>query len=147
LLEQAEKLRQQQGNIPSVRHLRRLAALSEGTQFHAEVIVALEKQAKEMLVVLRDANYSKDWRTRDSIQQELDAGFGEDPLLIRIRQEFAVDEQRAQEIFRRAIKLENPSQVKTALGLYRTIVKDFSGTLAAQMAEERMRMLQQLLQN
>jgi uncharacterized membrane protein YhaH (DUF805 family) len=68
-------------------------------------------------------------------------------VLLRSLIEFAVNEQRAEEIFRRAIQLENPSQIKTALGLYRTIVKDFSGTLAAQMAEERMRMLKQLLQN
>lgn len=141
LLDQAQQLRQQQGDAASAQYLRRLVAVFEGTQFQHKVNQALEELAREMLVAARDATFERDQMTGNRIQQQLEEEFGDDRLLNRVRRELAVQERKAQVIFLRAIQLEQLSQTATALVRYRTLVQDYSGTLAAQRAQDRLRVL------
>ena len=141
LLSRGEQMRRQQGAAASIRYLRHLVADFQGTHFQREVIQALEELAMELLVAERDAGSEHNWMKRKRIQKQLDEGFGKDPLLNSVRRELAHQERRAQAMFRGAIRLEKASQNETALGRYQVLVRDFSGTVAAQKAQDRIRVL------
>lgn len=140
LIQQAHELRQQQGDVASARYLRQLVVDFDDTLLQHKVAQALEEQAREMLAAARDVDILGNGMKRNEIQQKLKNGFGEDPLLERIRKELALDERRAQAIMRTAVRLEQSSRIAAA-GKYRTLIQDYSGTIAARMAEERLRVL------
>lgn len=137
-IQAAQELRQEQGDVASAQYLRKLVVDFDGTLFQQNVTQTLEEQAREMLVAARDAGLMRNAMKQTAIHRELNKGFGDDPLLKRVRQELALDERRAQAMMRTAVRLEQSSRTAAA-EKYRTLVQDYSGTLAARLAEERLR--------
>lgn len=140
MIQQAQSLRKKKGDVASAQYLRQLVVDVADTLLIHKVTQTLEEQAKEMLVAARDARIIRDYRTLKNIQQNLKEGFGEDPLLQRVQKEIALDERRAQAIMRNAVQLERSSRI-AAMGKYRALIQNYSGTIAAQSAEQRLRVL------
>ncbi len=138
LIQQAEQLRQEKGDAAAVLHLRQLNADVADTLLKERVTEVLEDQAREMLVAARDASIKRDQAKLNEIQQQLEEGFDEDPLLKRIQVGIALEERRAQAIMQTAMRLERSSRM-AAMGKYRMLIQQFPGTLAAQRAAERLR--------
>ncbi len=138
LIQRAQRLRQETGDVASLQYLRHLVVDVADTLLNQKVTQTLEEQAREMLVASRDAGIVRDQMKLEEIQQKLQEGFDNDPLLDRVRKELALDERRAQAIMRTAMQLERSSR-KTAMGKYRALVQNYPGTIAAQMAAERLR--------
>lgn len=138
LIQQAQVLQQEQGDAASAQYLRQLALDLKDTSLFREVNRAVEEQVKVMLVAARDAGIVRNTVRQNVIQQELNDVFGEDQLVDRVRKELALDERRAQTIMRIAVRLERSSR-GAAAEKYRTLMQDYSCTMAARMAEERLR--------
>lgn len=140
LIKRAQRLRQEKGDVASAQHLRQLAEDAADTLLNHKVTQTLEAQAHEMLVAARDAANVRDRLKLAEIRQKLKEGFGEDPLLDRIQKELSLNERRAQAIIRTAVLAERSSRM-LAISRYRTLIEKYPGSIAAQKAEERLRVL------
>lgn len=140
LIQQAQSLRQEKGDVASAQHLRQLVMDAADTLLEHKIVQTLEEQAREMLVAARDAGITRDQVKVRQIKQMLKEGFDEDPILDRVQKELSLNERRAQAIMRTANQLERSSRI-AAVGKYHALIQDYPGTLAAQMARDRLRVL------
>ncbi len=141
LLDGAEQLRATDGEAGYAEDLRKIAAKFAGTHMESVANHQLEALAIELLCKARDASFQRDWKTRDEANQQLDDAFAGDANFARLYEEFAENEQRARELFRRAQRNEKATNIKTACGQYADIIKQFATTLAAKKAQDRLRIL------
>jgi len=142
ILTKAQTVRQEQGNVASAKHLIQLADEFASTQVHQKLNEQLGAQAREMLIAARDANLIGNRVHASEIQQQIKEGFGSSLIPGRMQAALEVQERQAQASLKIAFLLEQSSRI-VAAGKYRGIVKNFPGTVAGRMAEERLRLIGQ----
>lgn len=142
VLKEAQTLRREQGNVASAKHLLQLSHEFQGTRLNGKLSEKLTEQAREMLIAARDANLIGNRVHAGEIQQEIQDGFGDSRIPVRLKASLVVQEQQAQASLRSAFHFEKTSKI-VAGGKYRIVVRNFPGTVAARMAEERLRLIGQ----
>jgi hypothetical protein len=121
--------------------MRRLVATFKGTTLATVATRELEELANELLARVRDASFRRDRRAKDDANRELTEGFASDEILQRVRRDFSRKELDARELMRRGNQLEKVGQADVALQRYNAILENYSGTLAATKARDRVRVL------
>jgi hypothetical protein len=142
LLHRAKELRRTADDVASAKYLRDLVTAFDGTKMEELATLALEELATEMLSRVRDATAQGDRTARADADRELQRGFAGDPILQRVQRDLARRERAARDLLRRANRLERVAQVDRALKQYDGIVKNYSGTLSAKKALDRLQALQ-----
>ena len=142
ILTKAQVVRQEQGNVASAKHLIQLADEFASTKVHQKLNEQLSAQAREMLIAARDANLIGNRVHANEIQQQIKEGFGSSLIPGRMQTALEVQERQAQAALKTAFRLEQSSRI-VAAGKYRVIVKNSPGTVAARLAEERLRFIGQ----